>query len=385
MELSDLALELSGEKHPLYALHDSLIENGIAITDLVRGNVNEQGLVFPDELLAEILLSAAKDARVYRPDPFGQVIARQAISQYYSGNKITPQQILLTPGTSISYWYCFKLLAEAGDEILCPLPSYPLLDYIARISDVNLRYYRLSESAAWAIDMKELELQITAKTRAIVLISPHNPTGMVASYDDLVALAELAAKYNLAIISDEVFAEFLFELDELPRPASMPAAPLVFTLNGFSKSFALSGLKLGWIAVSGDQALVGRAMSALEMISDTFLPVCELSQFACAGIFEHGKDFQKTYIDWVKKSRNIAVEILSATRFFPPPGGGFYLTVPLSPEADEDELALRILQNERILCHPGHFYEIEGSHLVLTFIHESSGLKDCLKRIATYL
>src|SRR4029078_4673689 len=101
-------------------------------------------------------------------------------------------QILISPGTSVSSWYVCKLLAEQGDEILCPQPSYPLFDYIAQLCGVELKYYRLSESNGWAIDFEHLESQIRPRTRAIVLISPHNPTGMVADSMQLAQLAEIA-------------------------------------------------------------------------------------------------------------------------------------------------------------------------------------------------
>ena len=198
----------------------------------------------------------------------------------------------------MSYWYCFKLLAEAGDEILTPQPSYPLFDYIAKLCGVQLRHYRLREDRGWAIDLNHLEDQITTKTRAIVLISPHNPTGMVAGESDLRALAEIAARHNLPIISDEVFSEFLFGMESLPRPASTNA-PLVFTLNGFSKMFALPGMKIGWIGLSGDPRLVSKSLSALELISDTFLPVNEIAQFAVPQIFQQGLGFLSDYRKWI--------------------------------------------------------------------------------------
>src|SRR5262249_28056238 len=144
----------------------------------------------------------------------------------------------------------------------------------------------------WAIDFDDLVRQITWKTRAIVLISPHNPTGMVCSDADITALAEIAAKYHLPIISDEVFGDFLFGLERLPRPAGS-VAPLVLTLNGLSKSFALPGFKLGWIVLSGDESLVRRSRDVLETISDTFLPVNELVQAAVAKIFERGEAFKR--------------------------------------------------------------------------------------------
>ena len=297
MRFSSLAESLAASKNPLYVLHDELRAARHPVLDLVKGNVNEHGIVFPEEPLRKILAEASEFARVYRPDSFGQLVAREAISRYY-GSRIPASHFVVTPGTSVSYWYCFKLLAEPGDEILTPQPSYPLFDYIARLCGVTLTNYELDESEDWAIDLQYLERQISSKTRAIVLISPHNPTGMVASAEQLQELAAIAARYEVPIISDEVFNEFLFGEDALPRPC-FTDAPLVFTLNGFSKMFALPGMKIGWIGVSGDEHLVDRSLAALELISDTFLPVNETAQFAVPQIFARGQTFLADYKQWI--------------------------------------------------------------------------------------
>src|SRR6188768_2808969 len=257
MYFSLVAESLAAAKNPLYQLRDELHRDGNPVVDLVRGNVNEHGILFPPDALNAILRDASKSASVYRPDSFGQSPAREAVARYYQG-KIPAKHIVITPGTSISYWYCFKLLAEPGDEILTPQPSYPLFDYIAKLCGVNLRHYRLREDRGWGIDLNHLEDQITTRTRAIVLISPHNPTGMVTGDSDLRALAEIATRHGLPIISDEVFSEFLFGMESLPRPASS-SAPLVFTLNGLSKMFALPGRKIGWIGLTGDPGLISKS------------------------------------------------------------------------------------------------------------------------------
>src|SRR5690242_7561540 len=131
---SDFAANLGGPKNPLYQLHDRLKSEGTKVTDLVRGNVNEHGIIYPREVLTDILKHAADAARIYRPDSLGQRPAREAIANYYNAPNILPENVILTPGTSVSYWYCFKLLTEVGDEVLCPQPSYPLFDYIARLA-----------------------------------------------------------------------------------------------------------------------------------------------------------------------------------------------------------------------------------------------------------
>jgi aspartate/methionine/tyrosine aminotransferase len=290
---------------------------------------------------------------------------------------IEPGRILLTPGTSVSYWYCFKLLAEPGDEILCPQPSYPLFDYIARLCGAKLTHYRLVESRGWAIDLDHLEGQITAKTRAIVLISPHNPTGMVADQDQLTGLADIAGRHTLPIISDEVFCEFLFELSSFPRVAATKA-PLVFTLNGFSKMFALPGIKIGWMAVTGDDALVRKSIAALELISDTFLPVNEIAQFAVPEVFRRGRNFLADYRAWVAQCHEAALRGLNGVSFVPP-RGGFYITIPI--RQDEEDAAAALLGEDRILAHPGYFYDIPPNHLVMTFIDDASLLRGHFERI----
>jgi alanine-synthesizing transaminase len=379
MHFSSISDSMAGSKNPLYVLHDQLRGQGHTVLDLVRGNVNEHGIVFPPEVLDQILRQAADAARIYRPDSFGQQALREAIAAYYGG-RIPAGHILITPGTSVSYWYCFKLLAEAGDEILTPRPSYPLFDYIAQLCGVRLTTYRLLENREWAIDLEHLEHQITTKTRAIVLISPHNPTGMVADAAALDGLAEIASRHELPIIADEVFSEFLFGgLTHLPRPA-WTRAPLVFTLNGFSKMFALPGFKIGWAAVSGDPSLVSKTMSALELISDTFLPVNEIAQFAAPQIFARGAEFLGNYKDWVLRCRTAAVAAL-ADRMFVEPRGGFYITLGLDDD-EEEAAAGRLLRESHILVHPGFYYDIPPNHLVMTFIEDPARITEAFERVA---
>ena len=199
---SDIAAQLHGESNHLYRLRDELRARGHEICDLVSGNINESGYVFPQNLIEEILTRASHNCRVYRPDSFGQKPAREAVAEFYRGagcseKDFNPANMLITPGSSLAYWYCFKLLANTGDEILCPRPSYPLFDYIAMLAGVKLTSYRMSEAADWAIDLEYLEAVITTRTRAIVLISPHNPTGHVASVEEIAGLAEIARRHNL--------------------------------------------------------------------------------------------------------------------------------------------------------------------------------------------
>jgi len=379
---SRVASRLHGETNALYRVRDEVARAGQTIRDLASGNVTEHGILFPQQLLEGIMTEAASRTAIYRPDSFGQRPAREAVSHYYheQGAALPPEQILLTPGTSLAYWYCFKLLADDGDEILCPRPSYPLFDYIAVLSGVNLVPYRLNEERDWAIDLDQLENSISTRTRALVVISPHNPTGRVTTSVEFHALEDLAARHDLAIILDEVFNEFLMAPGILPRPAP-GRAPLVLTLNGFSKMFALPGIKFGWMGVSGEPERVRQAMRALELISDTFLPVNETVQAAAPAIFQQGRAFRDGYAAELRLRWGIVREFLAQAVHcsFRAPNGGFYVTVRL--ERDEEITAEQILRRTGALVHPGHFYDIDPHHLVLSFALEPELLREVFPRI----
>jgi len=380
---SRIASRLHGETNSLYSLRDALVNQGIAVRDLVSGNINEQGFIFPQGCLEEILIQGSRQCGIYRPDSFGWKPAREAVSEYYRnrGVRIDPDSILLTPGTSLSYWYCFKLLADEGDEILCPQPSYPLFDYIALLSNVKLIPYRLEETKDWTMDIDRLEAGISTRTRAIVLISPHNPTGHVASPDEISQPAEVALRHDLAIISDEVFSEFLLRDTALPRPAGSKA-PLVCTLNGFSKMFALPGMKFGWMALSGETDRVRQAMRSLELISDTFLPVNEIVQAAAPEIFRQGESVRTDFSRRISECWNIAKQHLESIDCcsYAEPGGGFYVTLRLNG-LDEEKAAEKILKETHVLIHPGYFDDMDPNHLVFCFVQKPELLRDSLSAV----
>ncbi len=385
MRFSKLADRLAAKRNRLYTEYEKAAASGKTILDLISANLAEQGWVYPQEQLQAILADAASRARIYRPDPLGLPSAREAIAGYYrtAGIPASAEQVLITPGTSLSYFYCFKLLANPGEEILCPRPSYPLFESIAELAGLRLRYYRLQESRGWEVDLDHLESQISTRTRALVLISPHNPTGMVAGRQFLEELAAVVCRHDLPVLADEVFSEFLYDGEALPRAASTPA-PLVFTLNGFSKMVGLPGLKLGWILMSGSPARVRRSLEVMELISDTFLPVNDLAQHMVSGILEGREAFASGCRPWLQGCLRIAVAVLSACPGvrFTLPRGGFHLTLKVGEaEVDEEALCIELLRKSGVLVHPGYFYDMAPAHLVLTFALQHELLDRSLKAL----
>ena len=238
---------------------------GAVILDLTESNPTRAGFSYP----AEEILQAFADRRslVYEPAPAGLLQAREAVAGYYSarGQSIKPERILLTASTSEAYSYLFKLVADPGDEVLVPRPSYPLFGYLAALESVRVVQYALTYHGGWALDFDSLAGAVTPRTRALVLVNPNNPTGSFLKRDELEKLLGLCAERNLAIVSDEVFADYAFAADTR-RVATLAGVEevLTFCLSGLSKIAGLPQMKLGWIVIGGPAALCKEARERLE-------------------------------------------------------------------------------------------------------------------------
>ncbi|MFL5803716.1 MAG: pyridoxal phosphate-dependent aminotransferase, partial [Roseiflexaceae bacterium] len=296
---------------------------GACYIDLTSSNPTHQGLIFPPDLLR----SAADrywGARRYDPDPRGAPAARAAIARYYAGRTpplaLALDDIFITASTSEAYSLLFVLLAEPGDNVLAPDVSYPLFEYLAAVHHVELRSYALGEARGWRIDPASLRAQADERTRAVLLISPHNPTGMIVR-----AALPALARLGLPLICDEVFAEFTYRAPATPPLGALHPELPVFHLNGISKLFALPDLKLGWIALSGPAA--ARYGARLELLNDTFLGANALTQAMLPTLFEAGMPFVAQMRERLRTSLDMALEMLARSGRLRArvPDGGYYL------------------------------------------------------------
>ncbi len=352
--------------------------------DLTSSNPTQQGLLFPPGILR-----AAADAywpvRRYEPDPRGLLPARRAIADYYAQRArplaIHTDDIFITASTSEAYGLLFALLTEPGDNVLAPDVTYPLFEYLAGIYRVELRPYRLDESRNWQIDPDSVYAQTDRRTRATLVISPHNPTGMivnapVAAFNDL----------GLPLICDEVFAEFPYRMPHTPPLGAIHPGLPVFHLNGISKMFALPDLKLGWIAANPPAA--ARFGERLEMLNDTFLGANSLTQSMLPALFAQGEEFVAAMRKRIRASLDLALEVMqnSARLRAHPPDGGYYLFPQVIGWAgDEESLVLALLEHG-VLVHPGYFYGYErGTHIMVSCLTEPANLRAGLARLTAAL
>src|SRR5579864_8683557 len=268
--------------NPLAKLIEEKRASGAAILDLTESNPTMAGLSYP----ADRILAALSDPRsiCYEPAPMGHPAARAAVAAYY-GRRVEPDRVLVTASTSEAYGFLFKLLADPGDEILAPRPSYPLFDFLAALESVRVVEYPLVYHSGWAIDFDTLAQRITPRSRAVVVVNPNNPTGSYLKKSELAALIELCREHELAILSDEVFSDYPLA-EDAERVSSLVNVEevLTFSLSGLSKLVGLPQLKLGWIVAGGPEAARREAVQHLELIADTYLSVGTPVQWAAAAL-----------------------------------------------------------------------------------------------------
>jgi len=331
---------------------------GTPIVDLTESNPTRAGIEYPAAEIARLL----SDARslTYEPEPAGLPAARVSVARYYAdrGESVDPGRILLTSSTSEAYAWLFKLLADPGDEVLVPRPSYPLFDYLAALESVRVVQYPLVYHGAWAIDTDALRGAITPRTRAIVVVNPNNPTGCYLKRDEYETVVRLCRDHDLAIVSDEVFSDYALTDD--PRRiftlAAADDAP-IFALGGLSKIAGLPQIKLGWMVVNRPEA-----MARLEFIADTYLSVSTPVQWAAPGLLALRHSIQGQILARLRRN----LQTLQA-RFGPESPmrvlhveGGWYAIVQVPRVRSEEEWTLDLLERNHVLVQPGFFYDFES-------------------------
>lgn len=407
---------------------------GAKILDLTVSNPTRVGLRYD----AAAILGALRSERAldYDPQAKGLLTAREAVARYYreqcasrerdiasnaskngipnnvstigvanNVSTIDPERIVLTASTSEGYSYVFRLLCNAGDELLAPKPSYPLFEFLADLQDVKLVPYPLIYDHGWQMDFHSMEKAVTARTRGAVVVHPNNPTGSYVHAGELVPLNEFCRAHGLALIVDEVFLDYelngsgsdAVELRSTGQPgAAVPTysgiAPsfatnrevLTFTLSGLSKISALPQMKVAWVVTSGPAEIAGAAMARLEVIADTYLSMNAPVQWAVPALLEQRSDIQQQLMKRVKTNlaeldRQLAAQ-KSCQRLSVE--GGWYAVLRVPVTRSDEELAIELVREKSVMVHPGHFYDFESDgYLVLSLITAENDFAEGMARV----
>ncbi len=305
-----------------------------------------------------------RQALVYDPDPRGLRSAREAVMLYYADHAATVQSnsIFLTTSTSEAYSWVFRLICDAGDEVLVAQPSYPLFDFLAALDDVVLKPYPLFYDYGWWIDFAELERQIGPRTRAILIVHPNNPTGHWTHRAEREKLGTLCALHGLVLIVDEVFLDFPISSANNESPAESfatgPHPVLTFVLSGISKVCALPQMKVAWVAVFGPESRASEAEARLEVIADTFLSMNAPAQLSLPVWLANRSKMQQQIRVRIEENLqallSLGVEVLKME-------AGWSAVVRFRALKS----AAASLLDADVIVHPGDFYGISDPRLIV--------------------
>jgi alanine-synthesizing transaminase len=334
---------------------------GTPLLDLTLSNPTTAEFEYPR---MEILAALADPGQLrYAPTPAGAAGARAAIVTYYQqrGADLDPDQILLTASTSEAYAWTFKLLADPGDTILIPQPSYPLFEYLAGLEGIRAATYPLRYDGEWHIDFPALAACKEPRVRAIVVVHPNNPTGSFLKQEEYRRLAAFCRDHELAIICDEVFSDYAYAPDA-QRMGTLAGADevLTCTLSGLSKVAGLPQMKLSWLVVSGPAEACTAAHARLEVIADTYLSAGTPVQLALPRLLAAGAEVRAQIQERVLANRRLLDEAVTAhlPAHVLPAEGGWYAILHLPAFLNEEALALELLDEDDVIVQPGYFYDL---------------------------
>jgi hypothetical protein len=356
------------------------------VLNLTAGNPTTAGLPYPAGFGEP---PAGEDdpslGAPYAPLPFGLGTAREAVASEYAadGAHVDPDDIILTASTSEAYGHLFTVLCDEGDEVLILVPSYPLFSFLAQFAGVRLVPCPLSYDGAWHIEAREVAARVTSRTRAIVLVSPNNPTGSFVKRGELDALLSM----GLPIIVDEVFSRYAFA----PDPSRVVTVAgersgLVFSLGGLSKLVGLPQAKLAWIAIAGDPALVRQAKERLELVLDTYLNVSSFIQHRTPRLLQEGALTRDAIKERTQRNLATARATFTSAANLLHVEGGWYATLRLPRTKPEHVIALELLGMHAVYTHPGAFFDFQDEpYLILSLLGPEPELREGARRIEAYV
>jgi alanine-synthesizing transaminase len=356
----------------------------VRLLDLTESNPTRCGLEYDSHFVLGPLADEQDPFSLrYDPDPRGLHLAREAVSQYYGdhGAKVDPDQILLTTSTSEAYSFLFRLLCNPGDEILVAQPSYPLFDFLAQLDDVRLVPFPLFYDHGWWLDPAVVRQSVTARTRAVMIVHPNNPTGHFTRAQDRHILEQLCREREMALIVDEVFLDYGYPGGPKAESFARGEHPVpTFVLSGLSKIAALPQMKAAWLACFADR----EALERLEVISDTYLSVSTPIQRALpAWLRRRGVIREQVK---ARLTRNLAAldsilaEQVLLSRLSVEAGWYVILRVPnLEPG---EEFALRLLRERQVVIHTGEFFGFSGrGWIVASLLTDEADFREGMRAI----
>ena len=391
-KLNNVSYDVRG---PVLEEAERMQEEGIRILKLNTGNPAPFGFDAPNEIVRDMIVNV-RDSEGYS-DSKGIFSARKAIEQYCQLKKfpkVTINDIYTGNGVSELITMCMQGLLNNGDEVLVPMPDYPLWTASVSLAGGTPVHYICDEQAEWYPDIDDIKSKITSNTKAIVIINPNNPTGALYPKELLLEIVEVARQNDLIIYSDEIYDRLV--MDGLVHVPIATLAPDLFvvTLNGLSKSHRVAGFRCGWMVLSGDKSRVKGYIEGLNMLASMRLCSNVLSQqiiqTALGGyqsvddlLLPGGRIYEQR--EFIYNAIN-DIPGLSAVK----PKAAFYIFPKIDTAKfdiyDDEKFVLDFLHKHHILLvHGGGFNWQQPDHFRIVYLPKMEDLKTTADKMREFL
>ena len=390
--LSNVRYDIRG---PVLRRARQLEAAGHEIIKLNLGNPAPFGLDAPEDVLNDVVKHIT-DSQGYS-DARGIQPARQAVAQFFDRRGvagISPDDVFLGNGVSELIVMSLQALLDTGDEVLVPSPDYPLWTGAINLCGGRAVHYRCDEQADWEPDLEHVARQITARTKALVIINPNNPTGAVYSRQTLLGLLDLARMHGLLVLTDEIYDQILYDGAVHHSAAALAPDLLVLTLGGLSKTYRLAGFRSGWLVISGPREHAADYLDGLELLANMRLCPNVPAQHAIEPALGGRVDITHLLQPGgrLRDQRDHAWERMTAIPGVTcyQPAGALYLFPRLDPELypirDDEQMMIDLLEQQHVLLSHGSGFNLPTTdHLRLVFLASVPVLDDAIGRLAEFL
>jgi alanine-synthesizing transaminase len=370
-------------------------EEGHKIIKLNIGNVGVFGFDPPEEIQLDMIRNLS-NASAYS-DSKGIFAARKAIMQYCQEKGIQGvalDDVYTGNGVSELIVLSMNALLNDGDEVLVPMPDYPLWTAAVSLSSGTPVHYLCDESKDWAPDLNDLRKKITPRTKAIVVINPNNPTGAIYSKEVLLELTQIAREHGLILFADEIYDKMLYDGEKHISLASLSTDVVTITFNGLSKNYRSCGYRAGWMIVSGDKEMVRDYIEGLNMLASMRLCANVPGQYAIQTALGGYQSINDLVGEGgrLAKQRDLAWKLITDIPGVTcvKPKSALYLFPRLDPEIypieDDQQFVADLLKEEKVLLVQGSgFNWSKPDHFRVVFLPHEDVLKEAIGRLARFL
>ena len=391
-KLNNVCYDIRG---PVLQRAREMEDEGQRIIKLNIGNPGVFGLDVPEEIQQDVIRNMSKSG-VYT-DSKGLFEPRKAIMHYTQSKHIagvTVDDIIIGNGVSELIVMAMQGLLNNGDQVLVPMPDYPLWTAAVTLAGGTPRHYLCDEESGWLPNLADIEAKISANTRAIVVINPNNPTGALYPVETLKGIIEIARQHGLVIYADEIYDKVLYDGNSHVSLASLADDVLFVTFNGLSKNYRACGYRAGWMIISGDKAHATDYIEGLNMLASMRLCANVPGQLAiqtALGGYQSIDDLVAPS-GRLCKQRDLAYDMLTAIPGVTcvKPKAAMYLFPKLDakmyPIKDDQQFILDLLLEEKVLLVQGTGFNWQTpDHFRVVFLPNVDDLTEAINRIARFL